>query len=170
MIKAREHGIVTSASLMVRGAAAEEAAAYARSHPEFSVGLHVDLGEWVWRDGEWATVYEVVSLRGRRGGRGGGRSASSRRFRVLVGREPTHLDSHQHVHTSGPGRGNTVPGGRRAAGAACGTPIPISATAVDLYGQTSRGEPMLDAISVANLIEILRQPRARDHGAWLPPR
>ena len=62
IIQAHEEGIVTSASLMVRGPAAEEAAAYARAHPEMSVGLHIDLGEWVYRGGEWVPLYEVVPL------------------------------------------------------------------------------------------------------------
>ena len=49
--RTHEEGIVTSASLMVRQPAAEEAAAYARATPALGVGLHVDLGEWVWQDG-----------------------------------------------------------------------------------------------------------------------
>ena len=44
IVEAHERGIVTSASLMVRWAAAADAAAYARMRPELSVGLHVDLG------------------------------------------------------------------------------------------------------------------------------
>src|SRR5215210_6058372 len=60
VIAAHERGIVTSASLMVRWPAAAEAAAYARARPGLSVGLHVDLGEWVYRDGAWAARYEVA--------------------------------------------------------------------------------------------------------------
>ena len=62
IIEAHEHGIVTSASLMVLWPAASDAAAYALEHPELSVGLHVDLGEWVWRDGMWPAVYERADL------------------------------------------------------------------------------------------------------------
>src|SRR5215469_1414329 len=60
IITAHEHGIVTSASLMVRWPAAAEAAAYARSHPALSLGLHFDLGEWICRNGTWLPLYEVV--------------------------------------------------------------------------------------------------------------
>src|SRR5919201_1887636 len=60
IIEAHERGIVTSASLMVRWPAATEAAAYARDHPELSLGLHLDLGEWAYRDGEWIALYQVV--------------------------------------------------------------------------------------------------------------
>src|SRR3989454_6010621 len=62
IIDAHEHGIVTSASLMVRWPAAAEAAAYSRDRPNFSVGLHVDLAEWAYRDENWVPLYEVVSV------------------------------------------------------------------------------------------------------------
>src|SRR6185312_13088245 len=55
---AHEQGIVTSASLMVRWPDAEQAARYARERPALSVGLHVDLGEWTYQDGNgWLPVY-----------------------------------------------------------------------------------------------------------------
>src|SRR3989442_13993982 len=62
IIEAHEHGIVTSASLMVRWPAAAEAAAYSRDRPNFSVGLHVDLAEWAYRDEYWVPLYELVSV------------------------------------------------------------------------------------------------------------
>jgi chitin disaccharide deacetylase len=43
IIQAHEHGILTSASLMVTGAALDEAVELARSHPNLGVGLHVVL-------------------------------------------------------------------------------------------------------------------------------
>ena len=55
-------GVVTSASLMVHGAAVAEAAAYANEHPSLSLGLHLDLGEWRHADGDWLPVYEVVDV------------------------------------------------------------------------------------------------------------
>jgi predicted glycoside hydrolase/deacetylase ChbG (UPF0249 family) len=60
VIAAHERGVVTSASLMVRWPAAEEAASYARQRPGMSLGLHVDLGEWTFREGSWTPLYEVV--------------------------------------------------------------------------------------------------------------
>src|SRR2546421_12651751 len=62
IIKAHEQGIVTSASLMVRWPAAGAAAVYSREHPGLSIGLHVDLGEWVFREDNWDCLYEVVRL------------------------------------------------------------------------------------------------------------
>src|SRR6266850_4277832 len=62
IVTAHEQGIVTSASLMVRWPAAAEAAAYGRTHAGLSVGLHVDLSEWVYRDETWVPLYQVVPL------------------------------------------------------------------------------------------------------------
>ena len=62
IIEAHLRGIVTSASLMVRQPAAREAARLARAHPGLSVGLHLDLCEWQYRDGVWQLEYEVVAL------------------------------------------------------------------------------------------------------------
>src|SRR6266566_9257613 len=62
IIEAHQSGIVTSASLMVRWPAAVEAAEYARNRPGLSLGLHLDFGEWVYRDRDWKPVYLVVQL------------------------------------------------------------------------------------------------------------
>src|SRR5262245_58763076 len=56
IIEAHERGIVTSASVMVRWPAAEEATHYGRANPQLSLGLHVDLGEWAYRDGTWVAM------------------------------------------------------------------------------------------------------------------
>ena len=56
VIRCHEDGIVTSASLMVRWPEAEGASVYARGS-SLSVVLHLDLGEWVYREGEWLSVY-----------------------------------------------------------------------------------------------------------------
>jgi YdjC-like protein len=83
--------------LMVNWPSAAAAAQYARRTPALSVGLHLDLGEWVFRNGEWTSLYQVV--------RSDDPSAIEQeivrqleRFQRLMGCEPTHIDSHQHVH------------------------------------------------------------------------
>jgi hypothetical protein len=72
-----ERGIVTSASLMVRQAAAPAGAAYAKAHPGLAVGLHIDLGQWDYENGEWIVAYEQAPAGGadplRPGGAGGDR-------------------------------------------------------------------------------------------------
>jgi len=95
--EAHEQGIVTSASLMVRWPAAPEAAAYARSHGSLSLGLHFDFGEWCYRKGRWLKLYEVVPIEDTRGVRDEAWRQLAE-FRHFTGTEPTHLDSHQHIH------------------------------------------------------------------------
>jgi chitin disaccharide deacetylase len=148
VVIAHEQGIVTSASLMVRRPAAEEAAAYARQHPRLSCGLHLDLGEWIYRDGSWEAIEEVagpVEVEVRR---------QLESFQMLVGHEPTHLDSHQHVHRQ-------APAGAVVAELARELGIPLRACerrirfCGDFYGQTSKGEPLPAAISVEALLDLL---------------
>jgi predicted glycoside hydrolase/deacetylase ChbG (UPF0249 family) len=83
IIEAHSSGIVTSTSLMVRGAGAEQAAALAAENPELSIGLHfVDDTPALDDPGHAAREF----------------AAQLERFRALMGSEPTHVDSHHHVH------------------------------------------------------------------------
>lgn len=100
VIHAHEHGCVASASLLVRHAAAPAAAEYAREHPELSVGLHVDFGEWAARDGRWVELYSVPASTKQEVAREVADQLET--FRRLVGADPTHLDSHQHAHHDEP--------------------------------------------------------------------
>ena len=153
IIEAHERGIVTSASLMVRWPAASEAAAYSRQRPNLSLGLHVDFGEWAYRGEQWVPLYEVVSIND---------TAAvvdevSRQlaaFRRLVGKDPTHIDSHQHVHLWESLRTVFTEVAHELA-----VPLRHCSTEVcyrgDFYGQTAEGTPFPDAISVDGLIKIL---------------
>jgi predicted glycoside hydrolase/deacetylase ChbG (UPF0249 family) len=153
VVRGHEEGIVTSASLMVRWPAAAEAAAYCRAHPALSVGLHLDLGEWKFHDGAWTALYRVVPLDD---------PAAVRRevaaqlaaFEALVGRAPTHLDSHQHVHR------RTVVGTVLGEIAATrGLPLrgvtPHVRYCGDFFGQTAEGAPIANVISVTGLRRVL---------------
>ena len=84
IIEAHSGGIVTSASLMVQRPTAGEAAKLAAAHPELSVGLHFE------DDGSVELDDPVQAERAF--------AAQLERFRELVGRDPTHVDSHHHVH------------------------------------------------------------------------
>jgi chitin disaccharide deacetylase len=107
--QACREGILTSASLMVTGPTVEGAVRLAKAEPALAVGLHVVLtGARPVR-----SVIEIPSLVN-----GAGRLADNpaqlasarttevldemraqlRRFRELMGRFPTHLDSHTAVH------------------------------------------------------------------------
>jgi predicted glycoside hydrolase/deacetylase ChbG (UPF0249 family) len=155
IIEAHERGIVTSASLMVRWPASAEAASYARTQPALSTGLHVDLGEWTWRNGAWETVYERVDSTDA--------DAVEREIlmqleccRDLLGRDPTHFDSHQHVHRKEPARTILM----RVA-SELGVPVRHFATAIrhcgDFYGQSFTGDSLPDLITPCSLVAWLRR-------------
>lgn len=97
IIKAHEQGIVTSASLMVRYPAAAAAANYARNNNKLGIGLHIDLGEWIFVEGDWKPLYEVVSINNIKAVEYE-ITQQLNSFYKLMGRNPTHIDSHQHVH------------------------------------------------------------------------
>ncbi|HEY3018590.1 MAG TPA: ChbG/HpnK family deacetylase, partial [Solirubrobacteraceae bacterium] len=77
--RAHRHGIVTSTSLMVDAPGAAAAARLAREHPGLDVGLHADARP---DERDWS----------------GALARQLERFRELMGRGPTHLDSHHDVH------------------------------------------------------------------------
>jgi predicted glycoside hydrolase/deacetylase ChbG (UPF0249 family) len=88
IVDGHTRGVVTSTSLMVTGRAAPEAAALSRGHPALSVGLHWDVcGE----DERSFDTHDLAAVR-----------EEFRRqleaFHRLMGRPPTHVDSHRHVH------------------------------------------------------------------------
>jgi predicted glycoside hydrolase/deacetylase ChbG (UPF0249 family) len=72
VVLAHSDGIVTSTSLMVLRDEAPAAVEVLGECPDLAVGLHLETGEDLRRQLD--------------------------RFRELVGRDPTHLDSHKHVH------------------------------------------------------------------------
>jgi predicted glycoside hydrolase/deacetylase ChbG (UPF0249 family) len=89
IVEAHREGVVTSASLMVTMPGSEEAAGLARTCPTLSVGLHASFG-----DGRSDPVAELSHPRACRSAL----DSQLRRFWELLGRPPTHLDSHHHVH------------------------------------------------------------------------
>jgi predicted glycoside hydrolase/deacetylase ChbG (UPF0249 family) len=153
IIKAHRRGIVTSASLMVRWPAAQEAATCAREHPNLSLGLHVDLGEKVFRAGEWIPLYTVVPLQDTTAVTDEV-SHQLDEFRRLMGCNPSHIDSHQHVHLREPVRTILSQVARQL-----GIPLrhccPHVGYRGSFYGQTAEGVPLPDVISVDGLIHIL---------------
>ncbi|MBA2489938.1 MAG: ChbG/HpnK family deacetylase [Chloroflexi bacterium] len=153
--EARRQGIVTSASLMVRWPSAIAAADQALAHPDLSVGLHIDLGEWEFRAQRWQPIYTVLPSLDDAGAVEREVDAQVSRFRDLMGRPPTHLDSHQHVHRSEP-----VASIVSRVASALGVPLRGTGSRIRysgaFYGQGSKGEPDPRAISVESLLAILR--------------
>jgi predicted glycoside hydrolase/deacetylase ChbG (UPF0249 family) len=83
ILEAHARGIVTSTSLMVEGLAARDAAQASREAPALGIGLHVDLGRTPPQDA--AGIRRILS-----------RQAAL--FELLMGRKPTHIDSHRNSH------------------------------------------------------------------------
>lgn len=153
IVRAHRNGVVTSASLMVHGAAAAAAAAKARENPWLGVGLHIDLGEWMYRDGGWEPVYEVVALDDARAvEREADRQLAI--FLQLTGHEPTHLDSHQHVHLREPLRPLFERLAERLNVYLRGANPEVHYCSA-FYGQTNEGQPLPDKISLQALLDIL---------------
>ena len=85
---AHEHGIVSSASLLVNAPHAVEAVRAAARYPNLGLGLHADFP----RSSGWAfNPRNLPALR---------RELEHQfdTFERLVGRPPDHLDSHHHLH------------------------------------------------------------------------
>jgi predicted glycoside hydrolase/deacetylase ChbG (UPF0249 family) len=151
--EAADAGIVTSASLMVRWPSAESAVACAQERPGLSLGLHVDLGEWTVRDGTWSELYRVTdpadtdSVASELTGQ-------IETFCRMVGRPPTHLDAHQHVHREEPLRNLMLAAAERLC-----IPVRGESTAVtycgSFYGQFGSGHPYPEGITVDALLAIL---------------
>ncbi|HET6866736.1 MAG TPA: ChbG/HpnK family deacetylase [Solirubrobacteraceae bacterium] len=83
IVEAHVRGILTSTSLMVDAPAAEHAVGLAGEHPGLSIGLHF-VDDTPALDGPGHAAREFAR--------------QLERFRELMGREPTHVDSHHHVH------------------------------------------------------------------------
>ena len=154
IVEAHERGIVTSASLMVRWPAAAAAAAYARVRPGLSVGLHIDLGESIHRDGQWVGLYERVDRHDARAVEVEIRTQLAI-CRDLLQRDPTHLDSHQHVHTEEPAR-SILKGVATELGVPLRHYSPCVRHEGRFYGQGRTGEPFAAGITVAHLMDMLR--------------
>lgn len=154
IIRAHEQGVVTSASLMTRGAGAEAAAEYARAHAGLAVGLHVDMGEWVWRAPEWVLLREVVP--------GGDPHAvraevhrQLKRFVELLGSPPTHLDSHQHLHRKEPLKTILLE---------CARDLNIPLRGFSsirhegrFYGQSAEGSPLPECVTTERFLQLVRE-------------
>ena len=155
ILEAHRHGIVTAASLMTRGAGAHEAAAMARDAPTLDLGLHVDLGEWAYRDGTWTPTYQIVPLDDREA------IANELQrqlddFVTLTGMLPSHVDSHQHLHRHEPVASCLTSLGRQLA-----IPVREADPAIrycgDFYGQDAKGNPFPTGIEPQTLDGILRR-------------
>jgi predicted glycoside hydrolase/deacetylase ChbG (UPF0249 family) len=153
IVEAHEHGIVTSASLMVGGEAAASAGEYARAHPELGLGLHVELRDWRVRRRPWSHVRTEEALRAAVAADVG---EQLEEFRRLVGRDPTHLDSHHHRH-----RIESLRPIFLAVATELDVPLRHVSSGIrfcgEFYGQDGGGRPQPQAITPAALVALLKR-------------
>ncbi|HET8647582.1 MAG TPA: carbohydrate deacetylase [Vicinamibacteria bacterium] len=109
IFEAHDKGVVTSATLMVNHPAARAVPELSARHPGLGIGLHVALTGGVPASPR-EHVPSLVDGQGRLpsapDGLAGAQAehvlaearAQLRRFREIMGREPTHFDSHHHSH------------------------------------------------------------------------
>jgi chitin disaccharide deacetylase len=144
ILEARERGIVTSASLMVDMPGAEAFASLSLEARLLSVGLHATL------------TTEEGELKIERGECRDELERQLERFEMLLGRPPTHLDSHHNVHLEYSTLGKTF---EEVAGA-LGVPLRARSAAryyADFYGQWDDGESHPELVSVESLSETLER-------------
>jgi predicted glycoside hydrolase/deacetylase ChbG (UPF0249 family) len=112
ILRAHREGIVTAATLMVTAPGTDDAARIARATPSLDVGLHLTLTygrpvsdpgtvpSLVERNGSFPRVPGAFlgSSRAKRGEAALEYRAQFERARELIGRAPTHLDSHHWLH------------------------------------------------------------------------
>ncbi|MRS13413.1 chitin disaccharide deacetylase [Enterobacteriaceae bacterium RIT691] len=108
IVDACKNGLVTSTTALVNGAAIDHAAQLSRCLPELAVGMHFvltlgmplsampgltregKLGKWIWEMAEKDELpLEEIARE---------LDCQYHRFVDLFGCEPTHFDSHHHVH------------------------------------------------------------------------
>ena len=141
---------------MVNRPAASEAAEYAREHPELAIGLHFEARRWRVRRRPWSLIWTERALQ-----RVVERDVASQlaRFRALIGRDPSHIDSHKHRHRVEPLRSILLTLAREL-----GVPLrhydPRVQFCGAFYGHDGRGRPSPDAITPDALVGLLTQVSA----------
>jgi predicted glycoside hydrolase/deacetylase ChbG (UPF0249 family) len=108
IIEACRRGAVSSTTALINGEAVEHAAQLSRDVPELGVGMHFvltlgmplspmpsltrdgQLGKWIWEMAEQGALpLEEITRE---------LDCQFNRFVDVFGKEPTHIDSHHHVH------------------------------------------------------------------------
>ncbi len=171
IVDAHDRGIVTATSLMVNAPAADEAFSWAREHHSLGVGLHFvltfgrpvgpawPLGDLVDDNGDFLRAESGAHAKASQSQVAAELRAQLERFEAHVGRPPTHIDGHHHVHAI-PGILNTVIEAARRHRipvrspdeATLGRLRAIGVASPDTFVDTFYGE---DNVSVDKLVEIL---------------
>src|SRR5262249_48981568 len=88
IVECHTDGVLTSTSMMVTGAAVEEAVELSRAHPALAIGLHWDV---IGEDEREFDLDDHDAVRKEF-------ATQLERFHDVRGRGPTHIASHRHMH------------------------------------------------------------------------
>jgi predicted glycoside hydrolase/deacetylase ChbG (UPF0249 family) len=144
IFEAHDHGIVTSASLLVDAPDAEAAVREVRKRPKFGVGIHVAFdsrGTWLFDVHDLAMVERELERQ-------------IQAFVRLTGGPPDHINSHHHVHRQFNVAYLFLEAGRRYH-------VPVRGFSdvlyvAGFYGQPQYGKTMMSRVSVENLLALLQ--------------
>jgi predicted glycoside hydrolase/deacetylase ChbG (UPF0249 family) len=144
IFEAHDHGIVTSASMIVDGPDAEAAMQEARKRPRLGLGIHVAFDS----RGKWLFDVQDLEMAQRQIDR------QLELFARLTGGPPDHIDSHHHVHALFNVARLFLEAGRRYR-------VPVRgfsdvAFVGRFYGQPEFGKTDMSRISVEALLALLR--------------
>jgi predicted glycoside hydrolase/deacetylase ChbG (UPF0249 family) len=143
--EAHERGIVTSTTLMINAPAVDDALARARDLPRLGIGIHVNFTN----EAERLVEFEDDGVC---------RDELRRQFEAFVrrvGRLPTHIDSHQHVHRH-PRRRLIFEAFAREQGLQMRDVPPVVAKG-GFFAQWEYGVTDPDKVSVAALSRMIRE-------------
>ena len=143
IVEAHRHGVLTSTSLMVTGTAVDAAVGLSRENPELAIGLHWDV------IGEDERSFDLTDERAVREEF----ELQLDRFVTLLGRPPTHVDSHRHMH-------RRVFELFRELVEPLGVPLREDGKVAfvgDFYAQWEWGVTELEHVSVEALCDLLRE-------------
>lgn len=144
IVECHTRGVLTSTSMMVTGAAVEEAVQLSRAHPQLAIGLHWDV---IGEDEREFDLDDHEAVREEF-------ATQLQRFHELMGRPPTHIDSHRHMHLE-----DGVRDLFRELAAPLGVPLRGDGRVRfvgNFYAQWEWGVTDLEHVSVAALEEIIR--------------
>jgi len=144
IFEAHDHGIVTSASLLVDAPDAEAAVREVRRRPRLGLGIHVAFDS----RGTWLFDVHDLAIAGRELDR------QLQAFVRLTGGPPDHIDSHHHVHRLFNVAYLFLEAGRRYR-------VPVRGLSdvvyvPGFYGQPEYGKTVMSKISVDNLLALLQ--------------
>jgi len=145
IVECHTRGVLTSTSMMVTGAAVEEAVELSREHPALAIGLHWDV---IGEDEREFDLGDHDAVRREF-------AEQLERFHELMGRGPTHIDSHRHMH---------LDEGVRELFAELAAPLAVPLRGDgqvrfvgNFYAQWEWGVTDLEHVSTAALEQILRE-------------